>query len=92
MSTLYEDSHWSKRDITAVTGPIKTEMIQRHEDMLSTEKISYYRKEMKQKEKEGHLVSYVDMWGLVIEHLIYGKVLQGVHNNTGCGMGVGGGG
>ncbi|XP_076141332.1 cytosolic phospholipase A2 zeta-like [Alosa pseudoharengus] len=73
MSTLYENSDWSKKDMGVVTEPMKIEMIQRYKDILSTEKIGYYRKEMEQKEKEGHPVSYIDMWGLAIEHLIYGK-------------------
>ncbi|XP_048125921.1 cytosolic phospholipase A2 zeta-like [Alosa alosa] len=71
MSTLYENSDWSKEDMGVVTEPMKIEMIQRYKDILSTEKIGYYRKEMEQKEKEGHPVSYIDMWGLAIEHLIY---------------------
>ncbi|XP_076149270.1 cytosolic phospholipase A2 zeta-like [Alosa pseudoharengus] len=73
MSTLYENSYWSKEDMGVITEPMKIEMIKRYEHILSTEKLRYYKKEMKQKEKEGHPVSYIDMWGLAIEHLIYGK-------------------
>ncbi|XP_031434720.1 cytosolic phospholipase A2 epsilon-like isoform X2 [Clupea harengus] len=73
MSTLYENADWSQGDLGVVTEPMKVEMIKRYQNILSTERLSYYREEMGQKEKEGLPVSSIDMWGLAIEHLIYGK-------------------
>lgn len=75
MSILYENPDWSQGDLSAITEPVKNEMIKRYQDLLSTEQLFYYIQEMNEKEKEGHPVTYIDMWGLVIEHLIYGKVL-----------------
>ncbi|XP_042562072.1 cytosolic phospholipase A2 zeta-like [Clupea harengus] len=84
MSTLYENADWSQGDLGVVTEPMKVEMIKRYQDILSTERLSYYREEMGQKEKDGLPVSLIDMWGLAIEHLIYGKVLQDTYGATTC--------
>ncbi|KAL2083394.1 hypothetical protein ACEWY4_021167 [Coilia grayii] len=73
MSTLYQDPDWSHRDITVFSEPMKKQMTERYKSMLSTKQLRYYMKEMDEKEKKGFPVSYIDMWGLVIEHLIYGK-------------------
>ncbi|XP_041920742.1 cytosolic phospholipase A2 zeta [Alosa sapidissima] len=73
MSILYENANWSQGDLSTITEPIKTEMIKRYQDIVSTRQLSYYFEEMNHKEKEGHPVTYIDMWGLAIEHLIYGK-------------------
>ncbi|KAL2083395.1 hypothetical protein ACEWY4_021168 [Coilia grayii] len=73
MSTVYQDPDWSKKDISLFTEPIKNEMHSRYQRVFSTTQLRYYRHEMGQKEKNGFPVSFVDMWGLAIEHLIYGK-------------------
>ena len=82
MSTLYENADWSQGDLGVVTEPMKVEMIKRYQNILSTERLSYYREEMGQKEKDGLPVSLIDMWGLAIEHLIYGKVLQDTYRTN----------
>lgn len=41
---------------------------------FTLEKIKYYHQEMEEKEKQGHLVSYIDMTGLIIEELLFGQV------------------
>ncbi|XP_063047278.1 cytosolic phospholipase A2 zeta [Engraulis encrasicolus] len=73
MATLYQDSDWSHKDIGLVSEPMKREMPGRYQDILSSELLSYYMKEMGEKEERGFLVSYIDMWGLAIEHLIWGQ-------------------
>ncbi|XP_062375525.1 cytosolic phospholipase A2 zeta-like isoform X1 [Sardina pilchardus] len=73
MSILYQNADWSQGDLSMIIEPVKTEMIKRYQDILSTDQLSYYFEEMNLKEKEGHTATYIDMWGLAIEHLIYGK-------------------
>ncbi|XP_063047121.1 cytosolic phospholipase A2 zeta-like [Engraulis encrasicolus] len=73
MSTLYRDPDWSHKDINSVSEPMKLEMPARYQDILSTKQLKYYKKEMGEKEEKGFLVSYIDMWGLAIEHLICGE-------------------
>lgn len=46
---------------------------------FSFEKMQYYRKEMAQKKQEGHLVSYIDMLGLILEHVVFGEVSTHSH-------------
>ncbi|XP_048104851.1 cytosolic phospholipase A2 beta-like [Alosa alosa] len=66
MSTLYDTSDWSQKDISVVTEPMKVEMIKRYQDIMSTEQLRGYREEMDLREKEGVPVTYIDMWGLAI--------------------------
>ncbi|XP_031435047.1 cytosolic phospholipase A2 zeta-like [Clupea harengus] len=84
MSTLYENADWSLGDLGMVTEPMKVEMIKRYQNILSEEQLSYYWEEMGQKGRDGLPVSPIDMWGLAIEHLIYGKVLQDTYGTNTC--------
>ena len=38
------------------------------------EKLQYYSEEMAEKEQAGYIVSLIDMAGLLVEHLVFGKV------------------
>uniref|UniRef100_A0A3B4B556 PLA2c domain-containing protein n=1 Tax=Periophthalmus magnuspinnatus TaxID=409849 RepID=A0A3B4B556_9GOBI len=40
---------------------------------LSAPLMQYYYTEMEKKEKQGHLVSYIDMAGLIAEHFVFGQ-------------------
>ncbi|XP_042560281.1 cytosolic phospholipase A2 zeta-like [Clupea harengus] len=73
MSTLYEKPDWSQKDLAVVTEPIKKEMFGRYQSIFSNEQHYYYKQEMEQREADGLPVSLIDLWGLFIEHLIYGK-------------------
>ena len=76
MSTLYEKPDWSQKDLAVVTEPMKKEMFGRYQSIFSNEQLYYYKQEMEQRDADGLQVSLIDLWGLVIEHLIYGKVEQ----------------
>lgn len=41
---------------------------------FTLEKMDYYASEMAQKENNGYLVSFIDMAGLILEHLVFGRV------------------
>lgn len=42
--------------------------------VFSPDKMEYYSEEMKAKENEGYIVSFIDMAGLILEQLVFGKV------------------
>ncbi|XP_071368771.1 cytosolic phospholipase A2 zeta-like [Centroberyx affinis] len=73
MTSLYQQANWSQQDlnsaISAMEGKITKDLL----SSFSTDKLQYYKDEMDKKGEEGHTVSLVDMWGLVIEHLIFEK-------------------
>ncbi|XP_056623795.1 cytosolic phospholipase A2 zeta-like [Triplophysa dalaica] len=73
LSTLYGDPNWSKTDMVKIIESAKKEISKSTFSIFSLEQLGYYREKMKEKEKEGHLVSLIDMWGLAIEYLIQGK-------------------
>ncbi|XP_056623045.1 cytosolic phospholipase A2 zeta-like [Triplophysa dalaica] len=73
LSTLYGDPNWSKTDMVKIIESAKKEISKSTFSIFSLEQLWYYREKMKEKEKEGHLVSLIDLWGLAIEYLIQGK-------------------
>lgn len=42
--------------------------------VFSPEKMEYYNEEIKAKENEGFIVSFIDMAGLILEQLVFEKV------------------
>ncbi|XP_055028390.2 cytosolic phospholipase A2 zeta-like [Misgurnus anguillicaudatus] len=73
LASLYGDSNWSKSDIIKFIESSKKEISKSTFSIFSREQLSYYKKQMDEREKEGHTVSLIDMWGLAIEYLIQGK-------------------
>lgn len=53
---------------------IKKELSKKALSMFSSEQLMEYKKRMEEREKEGHLMSLIDMWGLALEYLFQGKV------------------
>lgn len=74
MSALYQDANWSHQDMNEIISALEKQLTSNVLSNFSVEKMSYYNEEMKVKENEGHLVSLVDMWGLFVEQLVFGKV------------------
>ncbi|XP_072288348.1 cytosolic phospholipase A2 beta-like [Eucyclogobius newberryi] len=77
MSTLCQDENWSQ-NLETIISKNKTQMTKSSLSAFSLEKMMYYHHEMEEKEKQGHLVSYIDMVGLVFEHYVFGQK----HNST----------
>ncbi|XP_073725446.1 cytosolic phospholipase A2 zeta [Misgurnus anguillicaudatus] len=73
LSSLYCDPNWSKSDINTFIESSKKEISKSKFSVFSREQLSYYKKKMDEREKEGHAVSLIDMWGLAIEYLIQGQ-------------------
>uniref|UniRef100_UPI003AABA0C7 cytosolic phospholipase A2 zeta-like n=1 Tax=Centroberyx gerrardi TaxID=166262 RepID=UPI003AABA0C7 len=73
MASLYQQANWSQQDIDSAISAMEGKITKRFLSSFSTDKLQYYKDELDKKGKEGHIVSLVDMWGLVIEHLIFEK-------------------
>ncbi|XP_071401263.1 cytosolic phospholipase A2 zeta-like [Centroberyx affinis] len=73
MTSLYQQANWSQQDLNSAISAMEGEMTKRFLSSFSIDKLQYYKDEMDKKRKEGHIVSLVDMWGLVLEHMIFGK-------------------
>ncbi len=74
MASLYNDANWSNNDLNVVLESVKKEISKSVFSIFSIEQLGHYKEKMEEREKEGHLVSLVDMWGMAIEYLIQGKV------------------
>ncbi|XP_017332299.1 cytosolic phospholipase A2 zeta [Ictalurus punctatus] len=70
---LYNDPLWSKKDLDEAIVSVKKELSKSTKGLFGPSLLRYYYSELRQKRKEGHLVSPIDMWGLMIENAIYGK-------------------
>ncbi|KAG7999834.1 Cytosolic phospholipase A2 zeta, partial [Nibea albiflora] len=73
MSTLYQDTNWSQQDIDSIISAAKKQMTKSSLSMFSPEKLQYYYEEMAEKGNQGYSVSLIDMMGLVLEDLVFGK-------------------
>ncbi|XP_035519760.1 cytosolic phospholipase A2 epsilon-like [Morone saxatilis] len=72
MSTLYQEAKWSQ-DIDSIISAAKDQMTKSVLSVFSPEKLQYYSEEMAEKGNEGYIVSLIDMAGLILEHLVFGK-------------------
>ncbi|XP_069579116.1 cytosolic phospholipase A2 beta [Brachyistius frenatus] len=73
MTALYQEARWSQQDINTFISAAREQLTKSMLSLLSPDKLLYYKQEMSQKEDEGHLVSLVDMFGLIFEQLAFGK-------------------
>uniref|UniRef100_A0A673IH06 Phospholipase A2, group IVF, tandem duplicate 1 n=1 Tax=Sinocyclocheilus rhinocerous TaxID=307959 RepID=A0A673IH06_9TELE len=74
LGSLYRDPNWSKGGIDKSMESVKKELSKKVLSMFSSEQLQEYKQRMEEREKEGLLVSLIDMWGLALEYLFQGKV------------------
>ncbi|KAK2878875.1 hypothetical protein Q8A67_019666 [Cirrhinus molitorella] len=77
MASLYGDANWSNNDINGVMESVKEEISKSVFNIFSPEQLRHYKAKMEEREKEGLLVSLIDMWGLAIQYLIQGNKEMG---------------
>ncbi|KAI4899858.1 hypothetical protein NFI96_010932, partial [Prochilodus magdalenae] len=73
LSSLYGDKQWSGKEMDAQLLSVQKELSKSMSGLFSPQLLQYYRSELEQREREGHPVSLIDMWGLFLEQLIHGK-------------------
>uniref|UniRef100_A0A3Q2YTW0 PLA2c domain-containing protein n=1 Tax=Hippocampus comes TaxID=109280 RepID=A0A3Q2YTW0_HIPCM len=74
MSALFRDANWSQDGIDRVIAEIRKEICKDALSLFSLEKMEYYRREMEEKMKEGHILSHTDLAGLLYEQTVFGEV------------------
>ncbi|XP_048047222.1 cytosolic phospholipase A2 zeta [Megalobrama amblycephala] len=77
LSSLYEEPNWSKEGLDKSMESVKKEISKKMLSLFSLEQLQEYKKKVEEREKEGHLVSLIDMWGLALEYLFQGKKHMG---------------
>jgi len=74
LTSLYEDPNWSQGGLDKSMESVKKEISKKVLSMFSLQQLREYKENVEEREKEGHLVSLIDMWGLALEYLFQGKV------------------
>uniref|UniRef100_A0A8B9JX76 Phospholipase A2 n=1 Tax=Astyanax mexicanus TaxID=7994 RepID=A0A8B9JX76_ASTMX len=77
LSSLYSDPRWSAKGMDEALLPLQKELSKNMYTLFSPSLLQYYKKELEQREKGGHPVTLIDMWGLALEQLIFGKKYAG---------------
>uniref|UniRef100_A0AAR2LI05 Phospholipase A2 n=1 Tax=Pygocentrus nattereri TaxID=42514 RepID=A0AAR2LI05_PYGNA len=73
VSSLYGDPGWSVKKMDEGMLSVQKELSKSMSSLFSPRLLQYYSSELEQREREGHPVSLIDMWGLFLEQLIFGK-------------------
>ncbi|XP_076833819.1 cytosolic phospholipase A2 zeta isoform X2 [Brachyhypopomus gauderio] len=76
-ASLYTDPCWSRTDMDKAMVSVQKELSKSAAGLFFPHLLRYYSAELEQREQEGHAVSLIDLWGLAIEQLIYGKKYTG---------------
>ncbi|XP_063174415.1 cytosolic phospholipase A2 epsilon-like [Candoia aspera] len=71
MCKLYEDPDWSQKYLEEAINKARRQVIKSKLNCFSIDKLNYYYNELSQRTKEGYRTSFIDLWGLVIESMLY---------------------
>ncbi|RXN38789.1 cytosolic phospholipase A2 zeta-like protein [Labeo rohita] len=77
LGSIYEHPNWSKGEIDKSMEFVKKELTKKAFSMFSSEQLQEYKQRIEERQKEGYLVSLIDMWGLALEYLFHGKKRMG---------------
>ncbi|XP_056332840.1 cytosolic phospholipase A2 zeta isoform X1 [Danio aesculapii] len=77
LASIYEEPNWSKGDIDKTMESVKKELSKTIFSLFSSEQLRQYKEKIDEREKQGHIVSLIDMWGLALEYLFRGKKHMG---------------
>uniref|UniRef100_A0A8D2KX82 Phospholipase A2 n=1 Tax=Varanus komodoensis TaxID=61221 RepID=A0A8D2KX82_VARKO len=73
MTSLYEDSNWSQKDLMGPVRRAQRDMAMHKSSAFSWEAMQHYNAELRRRTEEGHLVSFTDMWSLIIERMFHNE-------------------
>ncbi|KAM3862560.1 cytosolic phospholipase A2 zeta [Diretmus argenteus] len=73
MSILYQEADWSQKSLDIPITATEKSITKEFMEVFEADKLQYYNTELERKGERGYDVSLIDMWGLVIEDMIFGK-------------------
>lgn len=74
MRSLYEDTDWSQKDLMGPIGKARGCMARSKTHAFSLDALKHYDVELKRRAKEGHSVSFTDVWSLIIDRMFHNEV------------------
>ncbi|XP_057578411.1 cytosolic phospholipase A2 delta isoform X2 [Hippopotamus amphibius kiboko] len=76
MAHLYGDPEWSQRDLKGAIRHAREHMVKSKLEAFSPERLASYHQELEQRAEQGHPTTFVDLWGLVLEFMLHGQVMD----------------
>ncbi|XP_072283877.1 cytosolic phospholipase A2 epsilon-like isoform X2 [Pyxicephalus adspersus] len=74
MSKLYEDANWSQKDLSETVKDARRKVTKSKLSSFSFDKLAFFKAELNKREEIGYKTSFTDLWGLVIESMMYDNV------------------
>ncbi|XP_010181923.1 PREDICTED: cytosolic phospholipase A2 epsilon-like [Mesitornis unicolor] len=71
MAKIYEDANWSQKDLRGPICDIRQHVTKSKLHCFSLDHMKYYEKELCKRKRDGHKLSYTDLWGLFIDCMIH---------------------
>lgn len=74
MAHLYGDPEWSQKDLKGPISHAREHLAKSKLDAFSPERLASYKQELELRAKQGHPITFVDLWALVLEFMLHGQV------------------
>ncbi|XP_029141207.1 cytosolic phospholipase A2 epsilon-like [Protobothrops mucrosquamatus] len=71
MINLYRDPYWSQKNLEGVITDVRKQVMKNKLCCFSGDHLKYYEKEISNRYDEGHKLSFVDLWGLILESMFH---------------------
>ncbi|XP_056666302.1 cytosolic phospholipase A2 delta [Monodelphis domestica] len=76
LASLYQDPEWSQQDLKKFISHAREHMTKSKLGAFSLGNMKGYYQELQRRAEEGRPPSFVDLWALVLEFLLYGKAME----------------
>ncbi|XP_054988084.1 cytosolic phospholipase A2 delta [Sorex araneus] len=76
MAHLYANSEWSQSDLEGPIRHTREHLAKSKLKTFSLELLAKYRRELEQRTEQGQSSTFVDLWALMLEHMLHGQVVD----------------
>uniref|UniRef100_A0A8D0ZDP3 Phospholipase A2 n=1 Tax=Sus scrofa TaxID=9823 RepID=A0A8D0ZDP3_PIG len=76
MAHLYGDPEWSQKDLKEPIRHTREHLTKSKLEAFSPERLASYLQELEQRAEQGQPTTFVDLWGLVLEFMLHGQVMD----------------
>ncbi|XP_005904037.1 cytosolic phospholipase A2 delta [Bos mutus] len=76
MAHLYGDPEWSQKDLKGPISHVREHLAKSKLEAFSPECLASYHRELQQRAEQGRTTTFVDLWGLVLEFMLHGQVVD----------------
>ncbi|XP_037357643.1 cytosolic phospholipase A2 delta [Talpa occidentalis] len=74
MAHLYADPEWSQNNLQGPIRHTREHLAKSKLESFSPERLASYHRELELRAGQGHPTTFVDLWALVLEHMLHGQV------------------